>query len=69
MFPKKNLTDVVPQELVRKFNKTGLDFDVLIIQASSTDITNIDTFTNAIGNVEYMKQCATVSSQNTLNAS
>ena len=68
MFPKKNLTDVVPQELVRKFNQTGLDFDVLIIQASSTDITNLDTSTNAIENVEYMKKCATVSSQNICNA-
>ena len=68
MFPKKNLTDVVPQELIRKFNQTGLDFDVLIIQASSTDITNLDTSTNAIENVEYMKKCATVSSQNIFNA-
>ena len=67
MFPKKNLSDVVPQELVRKYNQTGLDFDVLIIQASSTDITNLDTNVNAMENMEYLKQSAAVSSTNIFN--
>ena len=66
-YPKKNFTDVVPLELVRKYNQTGLDFDVLILQSSSTDITNLDTKTNEEENVEYLKLCATVSSQNMFN--
>ena len=48
--------------MVRKYNQTGLDFDVLILQSSSTDITNIDTKTDAIKNIEYLKQCAALSS-------
>ena len=65
LYPKKNFTDVVPDEFARKYDQTGMDYDVLLLQASSTDITNIDT--TKPGRMEYFKQCAVISSENMFN--
>ena len=36
LYPTKNFTDVVPDELVQKHNLTGQDYDVLLLQASAS---------------------------------
>ena len=52
LYPQKNFSDVVPLELNKKYDQTGLDFDVLILQSSSTDITNLDTNHKGMENIE-----------------
>ena len=56
LYPDRNFTDVVKGELARKFNQTGLDYDVLVLQASSTDITNLDTADKKEDSIVNMKK-------------
>ena len=49
-YPQANFTDVIPNELKKD------DFECLIIQAGSVDITNLDTKNNANENIDSFKQ-------------
>ena len=61
-FPKTNFTDVVPAEVVKD------DFEHLILQAGSVDISNLKTSQNAEIHMEYFRQQAVISAQNIFNA-
>ena len=53
--------------MVKKYHQTGMDFDILLLQASSTDITNLDTSKiNDKVNVD-LKRCSLASSENMFN--
>ena len=67
LYPLKNFTDVVPEKMVKKYNQTGMDFDILVLQASSTDITNLDTSKMNDKIKVDLKRCALASSENMFN--
>lgn len=62
-FPQKNFIDVVPEEVVKD------DFDFVIIQSGSVDITNLKTDIADPNNfIEYFKQETVVSAKNTFQS-
>ena len=66
-FPSKNFTNIVPELLAKKVKETNMNYDVLLLQASSTDITNLDTSNHTEENMENLKQKAMASSENIFN--
>ena len=67
LYPHKNFTDVVPKELVKKYKQTGMDFDLLVLQASSTDITNLDTSKIKEEDKVHLQERVLASSKNMFN--
>ena len=61
-FPQKNFLQVVPKEVTKD------NFDHLIIQAGSVDITNLNTAENANEYLEYFKQETVLSAKNIFNS-
>ena len=61
-FPSSNFTDVIPKEL-KKCN-----YEALLIQAGSVDITNLNTAKDASEHLEYFKQETVVSAKNIFSA-
>ena len=57
-YPASNFTDVTPAELNKE------KFDILIMQAGSVDITNLNTKENPLANIDYFKQEAVLSARN-----
>ena len=67
LYPQKNFTDVVPEKMIKKYNQSGMDFDLLLLQASSTDITNLDTSKINDKVKVDLKRCSLASSENMFN--
>ena len=61
-FPRANFKDVIPTEL----NKSN--YEALILQAGSTDISNLDTKQTSEDNIEYFRHQATLSAKNLFTA-
>ena len=57
-YPRKNFSAVVPTEVVKD------EFDHLILQAGSVDITNLKTKENANSHLDYFRQQAVFSAKN-----
>ena len=57
-FPAKNFKDVAQVELKKE------QFDILLLQSGSVDITNLDTKSNPDEHVDYLKQQAVISARN-----
>ena len=57
-FPNKNFQDVTPAELEKD------DYNTLILQGGSVDITNLNTKANQSQNMEYFRQEAVISAKN-----
>ena len=67
IYPDKNFSSVVPDTLTKKFNQTGMDYDILLLQASSIDITNLDSSNDTAENIKYLEHSARASSENLFN--
>ena len=61
LMPAKNFTDVVPKMMSEE------KYDYLVVQASSTDLTNLRDLPESTAN-EYYKQQASISSYQMVNA-
>ena len=62
MFPNSNFTDVITSELAKD------DYENLVIQAGSVDITNLNTQDNPLEYLEYFKQETILSAKNLVQA-
>ena len=61
-FPSKNFLQVVPNEATKE------NFEHLIVQTGSIDITNLKTNDNPENNIEYFRQQAVISAKNTFDS-
>ena len=61
-YPASNFTDVIPKEIQKD------DFEALLIQAGSVDITNLKTKKDALEHIEYFKQETVISAKNIFSA-
>ena len=61
-FPAKNFLDVTENEIKKE------QFDILLLQSGSVDITNLDTKSRPRENVEYFKQQVIISARNLFSA-
>ena len=61
-YPRSNFTDVIPAELKKD------DFKTIVLQASSEDITNLNTKDEPEKYIEYFKQVSIMAAQNLFSA-
>ena len=61
-FPAKNFLDVTENEIKKE------QFDILLLQSGSVDITNLDTKSRPRKNVEYFKLQVIISARNLFSA-